>query len=117
MAQSKKILLVITICLLVSTFNAVNAQTAVSPREPKWVSAKGFWVVETSGIDQKTHVIHFYNNDNQLVYKESLSGVRLKTSRRAVKMKLKKVLENSVAGWELKKEQTENLALVARAFK
>lgn len=102
--------------LLVFGFTVAGAQQRSNAKHPKWIPEKGYWVVETSGQDRKQQIIHFYNNDNQLVYRELLTGVSLKTARRNVKMKLKKVLETSIAAWEIKKEQTENLALVARAL-
>lgn len=80
---------------------------------PRWLSTKGYWVVETNGSNKREHIVRFYTNDNRLVYLESLSGVSLKTSKRSVKMKLKKVLETSIAVWEVKKQQSENLALLA----
>ncbi|RYY59100.1 MAG: hypothetical protein EOO05_14345 [Chitinophagaceae bacterium] len=116
MNHSKKINIVIIALALSLSFTVTNAQAGTGVRQPKWVSAKGYWVVETTGGKRGAHIIHFYNNDNQLVYRETLSGVSVKTSRRNVKMKLKKVLETSVAGYALKKEKTENLALVAKAL-
>jgi hypothetical protein len=49
------------------------------------------------------HIIRFYNNDNELLHKETLTGIKLNPERRKVKMELKKVLESSVLAWEKKK--------------
>lgn len=83
---------------------------------PRWVSKKGFWVVESNAASPKTHVIRFYNNDNTLVYKETLSDVKLNLNKARIKMKLKRVLESSVVAFEKKKEQSEELALVRAAL-
>lgn len=57
------------------------------PKFPGWVSDKGYWVVESNINTPLNHIISFYNNDNELLYKETLIGV---------KMKLKKVLKPAV---------------------
>jgi hypothetical protein len=74
--------------------------TQDAPPVPKYVSEKGYWVVESNIKDKKNHVIWFYNNDDQVVYKETLTGVKLNTSRKKVRMKLKTVLESAVTAWE-----------------
>lgn len=92
------------------------AQSNQVPK-PRWVSDKGYWVIETHTEGTLRQVIHFYNNDNQLVYDEVMEGLVVKASKRNVKMKLKKILETSVASWELNKQSTENLALVSSALR
>lgn len=83
---------------------------------PRWVSKMGFWVVENNESTPRMHVILFYNNNNVLVYRETLSDVKLNLNRARVKMKLKRVLESSVVAFEKKKEQGEELALVKAAL-
>jgi hypothetical protein len=87
------------------------------PVTPKWVSDKGYWVVESNIKDPLNHVIRFYNNDNVLLYKEAVTGVKLNPEKRAVRMKLKKVLEASVIAWEQKKVTEENKNYVAAILK
>ena len=83
---------------------------------PRWVSKMGFWVVESNKSTPRSHIIRFYNNNNVLVYRETLSDVRLNLNKARVKMKLKRVLETSVVAFEKKKEQREELALVKAAL-
>jgi hypothetical protein len=80
---------------------------------PRWVSDKGYWVVENNIHDPFNHIIRFYNNDDVMVYKETLSGVRLNTNKVKVKMKLKKVLETSALAWEQKKVSEEDKQYLA----
>jgi hypothetical protein len=82
------------------------------PKLPRWVSDKGYWVVESNINTPKDHIIRFYNTDNVLVYKEALVGVKLNPEKIKVKMKLKKILESSVVAWEGKKQGREELPLV-----
>lgn len=86
------------VCAAISLSYIGHSQEA--PPVPKYVSEKGYWVVESNIKDKKNHVIWFYNNGHQVVYKETLAGVRLNTSRNKVKMKLKAVLESAVIAWE-----------------
>ncbi len=83
------------------------------PAAPKWVSDKGYWVIESNIKYPLNHVVRFYNNDNVLLYKETVSGVKLNPEKRTVKMKLKKVLETTVIAWEQKKTTEENKNYVA----
>jgi hypothetical protein len=46
------------------------------------------------------------------VYKETLTEVKLNPEKRKVKMKLKKVLEESVEAWQRSREPSEELAYV-----
>jgi hypothetical protein len=87
------------------------------PITPKWVSEKGYWVIESNIKDPLNHLIRFYNNDNVLLYKETVTGVKLNPEKRAVRMKLKKVLEASVVAWEQKKVAEENKNYVAAILK
>lgn len=83
---------------------------------PKWVSEKGYWVVEGNVHSPLNNTIRFYNNEDVLVYTESLKGVKLNTNKRKVKMKLKKALETAITAWESKKEKMEGLALVKNSL-
>lgn len=94
------------------SFVAVASYAQEKTVSPKWVSNKGFWVIEGNKKQPKTKVIRFYNNDNILVYKETLTKVKLNPDKRKVKMKLKKVLEESVEAWQRSREPSEELAYV-----
>lgn len=69
------------------------------PRIPAWVSDKGYWVLERNINNPGTHTVLFYDNNNKLMYSETISGVKLNPESRKTKMKLKKALENSAATW------------------
>ncbi len=97
----------------ISTFSQSAAfKSEGRPRFPRWVSDKGYWVVESNINSPREHIIRFYNTDNVMVYKETLAGVKLDPERIKVKMKLKRILESSVVAWEKKKQGQEELARV-----
>lgn len=87
------------------------------PRVPKWYSNKGYWVVESNIHSPLSHVVRFYNNDNVLLYQETLSNTKLDTEKRRVKMKLKKVLESAVLAWEQKKTTVNDQSYLAAILK
>ncbi len=106
------------IWMIVVTFNLVSfigyAQNRPS-KIPRWVSEKGYWVIESNINSPVNHIIRFYNNENELLYQETLTGVKMNAGKRKVKMKLKKVLESSFLAWEKKKDgliAVEEMALV-----
>ena len=88
------------------------SKTGGKPKFPRWVSDKGYWVVESNINSPRDHIIRFYNTDNVLVYKETLPGVKLNSEKRKIKMKLKKILESSVVAWEKRKQGKEEMELV-----
>lgn len=84
------------------------SQDAPNKKIPKWVPDKGYWIIESNIHSPSDHIIWFYTNDKQLVYKEDLNGIRLNIAKRKIRMKLKKVLDASIALWEQKKITEEN---------
>jgi hypothetical protein len=84
---------------------------------PKWISPNGYWVVESNIKTPLNSIIYFYNNDNQVIYKEKLVGIRINIKKRKTLMGLRKILEASVAAWNTKQSPGENRLLVANAFK
>ena len=89
----KKLLVsfIVVTALSLSTFSA-HAQ--------RWLSDKGFWVVESNVKMPREYIIYFYNNEKQLMYKEHLKGVTLSVNRRKTRKRLERVLEQSVTAWE-----------------
>jgi hypothetical protein len=84
---------------------------------PRWVSEKGYWVVESNIHSPKKHIIRFYNNENSLVYTETLTNVKLNPYKRKTKMKLKKILESSVVAREKQQTRREEGILVNAILK
>jgi hypothetical protein len=97
--------------ILTLSYLVAPAQQENTPA-PKWVSEKGYWVVEGNLNTPHQHTIRFYSNDDVLVYTETLKDVKLNANRRKVKMKLKKVLESAIVAWECKQPGMEGMALV-----
>jgi hypothetical protein len=94
-----------------------EAEVASHPKTSPWVSAKGYWVVESNINTPTEQTITFYNNNDVVVYKEVISGVAMKLEKRKVKMQLKKALETSVVAWEENKIIEENKHYVAAILK
>ena len=82
------------------------------PKVPRWVSDKGYWVLESNINSPRNHIIRFYNTDNVLVHKETLAGVKLNAEKTKVKMRLKKILEASVLAWKKRRQGNEEMPLV-----
>lgn len=84
---------------------------------PKWVSDNGYWVVETTTTNPSTSTLYFYNNDQVLVYKERVEGFVFNLKKRSIKMRLKKVLDQSVVAYEQRKQAAENEMWVMNILK
>ena len=108
MNQKIKIAMLVVICIVISV--GLFAQlTSIKhkksqPDLPAWVSDKGYWVVESNIHQRDSHTVFFYSNDNVLMYKEKLEGIKLNVEKRRIKMKLKRALETSAIAWQRAKD-------------
>ena len=113
MKKYYKLIPVVLIFLFVHlTSFAQDDETTSKPFTPRWVSDKGFWMVESNIYSPRKYVIYFYNNNSELIYKEKIEGVFLDLKRRRVKMNLKRALEEALLTWEKKRKTVENESLV-----
>jgi hypothetical protein len=113
----KKMINTWMICMAICLFSISSFAQSEKQETPRWVSDKGYWVVENNVKDPLNHIIRFYTNDDVMIYKETLNGVRLNTNRTKVKMKLKKVLEASAIAWEQKKVSEEEKQYLSAILK
>ena len=84
---------------------------------PKWVSDRGYWIIESNRKMPKKSTIYFYTNDNVMVYQEKVEGLKLKTARQKTLVHLKQVLEQTVTAWEKGIKINDTGLLVATPFK
>jgi hypothetical protein len=110
----------ILVLLFLSVSNSGFAQEeeqSMPQRTPRWISEKGYWVVESNVKTPFHSIIHFYNNDNVLVYREKVDGVKINLNRTRTKMRLKKILDQSIVAWEKNRVVREDEQWVARALR
>ncbi|MDI3321954.1 hypothetical protein [Pinibacter soli] len=112
----KKMLLILAIVVTATGFKA-SAQDESAAKTPKWISDKGYWVLEDNKKGNSFSVINFYNNENQLVYREKLIGTSLNINKKKTLMKLKDALDASIVAWEEKHTLREDEAIVAKVLK
>jgi hypothetical protein len=93
------------------------AQAEKQSTVPRWVPDNGYWVLESNIHHPLDNVIRFYNNDNTLIYTETVTGMKINVKKKKVKMKLKKALESALIAWEKSKIPGENKAYVSAAFR
>jgi hypothetical protein len=109
-------------CLfLVMAFFAISsacfAQDNDYKGKAKRISSKGYWVIQSNIKTTKNNTIYFYNNDNVLVYKESIENIKININKRKTLLKLKTALEQALLAWEGEHKASENNLLVITAFK
>lgn len=100
----------IFIALLLTISTAIVAQ---KNKAAKWASDKGFWIIESTKHTPKNCTVYFYNTEKQLVYKEKIEGKTLNPQKKKIKMKLKRILEQTVAHFEQHRHLAENETLLA----
>ncbi len=92
---------------------AQGEATPGQPRSPKWISEKGYWVIESNIKTPKSSIVRFYTNDHHLIYTEKVEGVVLKVKKKKTLMNLKNVLEKVVYAWEKNGEVKDTGELLA----
>ena len=113
-----KLFAVVLILLSVhSSSFAQDDEPTYKPAKPRWISDKGFWVLENNIYSPRKYIIYFYNNNSELIYKEKIEGVFLDLDRRRVKMNLKKALELALIAWEKQRKVIENEMLVVNLIR
>ena len=114
----KKTIIPLAIAVALSLFtNICFAQGEQKPGAPKWISDKGYWVVESNIHTPKSNTLYFYNNDDVLVYKEQVEGMKIKLNKKKVMLRLKSVLDQSITAWEAQHIAKENTMLVSIALR
>nr|WP_294906558.1 hypothetical protein [uncultured Lacibacter sp.] len=115
MNKLKKTLLAVFFSFGLLTVAAQENETAPSP--PRYVSKKGFWVVQSNTNVPTSSTIYFYTINNRLLYKEEIEGMRLNLNRNKVKMRLKRALEKTIAAHERGELTAANDRIVASVLR
>jgi len=79
---------------------AIVSITALYGKAQNVNVSHGYWVTEYNIHKPKIQTVRFYNNDNQLIYEETINR-KLKISKPEVQKALNEVLENIYAQQEL----------------
>lgn len=111
----KKALL--TILIASSLAGTAQESETRSTKTPRYVSEKGYWVIESNVKQPKSAIVYFYNLQQQLVYKEEVSRIHLNINRTKVKMRLKKALELAIAINEKEQQWPKDEKIIAGIFR
>ena len=104
-------------CAIAMFFITVAITSQAQSKLPKWLPENGNWMVETN-INKPLHcIIYFYTNEGEVIYKETLDGLKLNLEKRKVKMHLKKVLETALVTWNKNKQLAGEQQWVVSRFK
>ena len=98
----------IFIWLMLLSGLTVSGQTVINEEQ----APIGFWVIENNIKTPRQSTVFFYNNDNILVYKETISGKRLNVKRKKVVRQLNGVLHQSLLAWHKEQVLRQDLRLV-----
>ncbi|MGE5519334.1 MAG: hypothetical protein ACM3VS_05340 [Candidatus Dadabacteria bacterium] len=111
--MKKQLSLSIAFIILSSIFTFGFGQQEIQ----RSISGNGYWVVESNTKTPKISILYFYTNDNVLVYKEHVQGIKIKINKRKVVNRLNNVLEQSLIAWKQQNLPAENRMLVTYALK
>lgn len=85
--------------------------TSAQDKKPAMPS-EGFWVIENNVKTPKQSTVFFYNQDQTLIYKETISGKRLNVNRKKVVRRLNNALTQSLIAWNKEQVFRQNLQIV-----
>lgn len=77
--------------------STASFSTQAQSKQAPVVSREGFWVIETPPKSRQC-IVRFYNNQNQLIYEETIDR-RLNIARRQTKRNLNAALEQAIFVW------------------
>jgi hypothetical protein len=98
--------LMILLSLVLSTASSQNKQ----PRKD------AYWVIESNLFTPRNSIVYFYNAENQLMYKQTVSGKKLNVNRALVRKKLNDMLNEVNTVWLADKLKRDSI-FVANLFK
>ncbi len=110
-------------CAVLGFFFFSVCITAVAQEEvdynktPRFVSTKGYWVIQSNVKQPREAIVYFYNLQHVLVYKEEVKNVNLNINRTNVKMRLKKALDKAVAAHEEGNGLFKDEKIIAATFR
>lgn len=73
----------------------------------------GYWVVESNIKTPKEATVLFYSNDNKLIYKENITGIKLKPAKKKTVVKLNEALQQALTRYEADNKMAGNQNLLA----
>lgn len=103
--------------LFVSLNSHAQGWAVQKNRQPRWISDKGFWQVESNIHSPRKNTVYFFNSEKVLIYKENVNGVKLNLSKTRVKMRLKKALEAAILAWNNERVLLTDRDLVSTLFR
>ena len=80
----------------------------------KYIPDKGFWVLISNIHQKKVITVQFYNDENNLMYQETVTNVKLDINRRKVRHKLYNALNEAYQIWEVTHAVCQAKYLVAK---
>lgn len=102
------------IFILILSTNWAAAQTSALP---KWLPGEGYWVAESNKANKYQATVYFYNNDNQLIYKETIVHRSFNLAKRRTLMHLRSVLDTAIALHRNGKLAEAQMPMLAHRFK
>ena len=105
----KKTFLLLQLTIVIFFCSSAVAQDRKSVSEP-------YWVVESNVKTPRHSVVHFYNSDNVVMYKETIDGKRVNINRPKTRRRLNDALKQVAQVWQKDHQMKEVKSLVAKMF-
>ena len=112
----KSVLIAIFIATSLTGLNAQDDTSRNTSTKPFWIPENGYWVVESNIKTPRHSIVYFYADDNTMIYKEEIEGIKLNMKKEKTKMKLKNLLESALWAWNAKKPIHETAKIVNLSF-
>src|SRR6185312_2626680 len=114
MKQHLKTMMVLSSVFLISIF--VSAQGNKTTPVNTWME-KGYWVVESNVHSPLINIIYIYSNNDSLIYKEKIEGMKINIKKHAVRKKLDKVVAITLFAFSNQKQRDDKDWLVKNILK
>ncbi|HVG41470.1 MAG TPA: hypothetical protein VM888_07640 [Chitinophagaceae bacterium] len=96
-------------------FATTSIQAQATLKNKNNASNNGYWVIESNVQTPKDATILFYNNQHEVIYKESVTGKKINVARPKVCRQLNAVLQQSLTAWNKEQVVKENKQWVVKS--
>lgn len=97
---------------IILVFVFLGAQ-GFAQKKQNYVPEKGYWQLVTNHSDKKTVTVKFYNEQNEMIYEETLNNTKMNPQRKKVRRQLYYALQDAYNQWALN-QRISSTTLIAK---
>jgi hypothetical protein len=102
------------IALTILTLFLFLSHSVFAQEKQNYIPEKGYWQLVSNLKDKKTVTVRFYNDQNEMIYEETLSNTKMNPDRKKVRRQLYYALQDAYGQWAVAQKITGNNLIAKR---